>query len=105
MNRSKPSQRQLVTWYLSGAIQWQPKLPAGSFIIGATVHFFADRAFHELVVCKATVAPPDGQGLTLHMDGSVQCFVVPARMKYVFGAPISKIPGNAIPINVFFGKD
>lgn len=104
MNRSKPSQRQLVKWYLSGAIRWQPEIPEGSRIIGVVAHFFGDRVFHELIVCAATVAPPDGQELTLHVNGSVQCFVVPARMKYVFGAPISKIPGNAVPVEVFFGK-
>lgn len=104
MSRSRPSQRQLVKWYLSGAIRWQPELPEGSRIIAVQLHFFGDRAFHELIVCRAN-ASRDGQELTLHLDGGVQCFVVPARMKYVFGAPISKIPGNAIPVDVFFGKD
>jgi len=108
MNRSRPSQRQLVKWYLSGAIRWQPELPEGSRIIGVVVHFFGDRVFHELIVCKATVASPDGsdgQMITLHLDGNTQCFVVPFNTGHVFGSLIEKIPGNAIPVDIFFGKD
>lgn len=44
-------------------------------------------------------------GWTIIWDGDVKCFVVPAHKRYVFGALIQGIPGNAIPVDVFFGKD
>lgn len=104
MNRSRPSQRQLVKWYLSGAIRWQPEIPEGSRIIGVAYCYKFGKIFSEIAICKATLSS-DGQRLSLNLNGGTHCFVVPVHERYVFGVTIERIPGNAIPVDVFFGKD
>lgn len=105
VNKSKLNQqRWQLKWYLSGAIRWQPELPGGSRIIGIVQHCKFDKIFHDIAVCKAVLSS-DGQRLSFNLNGGSCCFVVPANTNHVFGAPIEKIPGNAIPVDIFFGKD
>jgi len=101
-NRSKLRQlRWWRKWYESGAIR-QPEIPEESRILGIATHYRSDGDGSEGVFQTLSVGMARIALSCIVSSGEIFCFVVPKKGYRRVGMKIGKIPGNAIPVQVFF---
>jgi hypothetical protein len=89
-------------WHSSGAVT-KRLFPEGSLVIDAiATHFVGKAAGHQtLTLGKLLVS--SGQGWKSYR--SLYAVVVPTdEMKHRIGVILSRIPGNAVPVDVFFPR-
>lgn len=94
---SKRSLNSWKKWYLSGAVQ-QPALPPGGLVIDAIGSHLCEPAagFSTLSLCR----PEDQNGK--HSYSPVAYVIVPTSPRLSLGKTFERLPGNAMPLSLFF---
>jgi len=84
-------------WYASGAVTRQ-QFPAGALKIDAIGihHAGAAKGYSVLGLGQKRITP--------HSYVSICCVVVPTSNKHELGVTLPRIPGNAVPVDIFFAK-
>lgn len=86
--------RKWIKWYLSGAVA-QPQLgPLPIVSIGH--HYDHNAGFQTLSLGQKRVTPNSTE--------PVVAIVVPVNKKNKLGALLKRLPGNSVPVSLFFGK-
>lgn len=88
-------------WYQSGAVP-QRKYPDGSLMIMATGVHFTGPAKGHTVLSLGDVVIASGLGWSSHRTLCAVVVPTPPTRSYRLGAVLKKIPGNAVPVDVFF---
>lgn len=96
MNQSKKADpRSWKKWYKAGAVN-MPSLDEKNLFVDSTcVHFYGVAAGNT-VLCIGSVIIADS------VSKPALSVVVPTRGKYKARTRLSKIPGDAIPVDLFF---
>jgi hypothetical protein len=100
VNRSKTRSRaQWLKWYQSGAVP-QPTFPAGSLKVeDIAPHHSGPERVHQTLTLGGTLI---GFGPEWNLLDPLCVIVVPSTQRYELGQVLPRLPGNAIPVGIFF---